>query len=218
MTKDEALALALNALHTKGEHHPRVYAAIAAIQTVLAQPPLPVQKPLAKKYKWVLHSGFADVASFDAEGIPSFYSRDSWTKFKYGELSVPCKGKNCGTLNGWLHSVECHAEHEAQYTAPPLPVQPEPVTWDKPSASFNEWWDSDRHDGGNPFDTDSFAYWAFEGWQAALAQRPWVGLTEEEIMVIGDKVANEELVGLMSNFRGRLARAIEQTLKEKNHG
>ena len=54
--------------------------------------------------------------------------------------------------------------------------------------------------------------------QAALAQRPWVGLTEEEIMVIGDKVANEELVGLVSNFRVRLARAIEQTLKAKNHG
>jgi len=38
MTKDEALKLALNALHTKGEHHPRVYKAIAAIETVLAQP------------------------------------------------------------------------------------------------------------------------------------------------------------------------------------
>ena len=49
------------------------------------------------------------------------------------------------------------------------------------------------------------------------AQRQWVGLTEEEIMVIGDKVANEDLVGLVSNFRVRLARAIEQTLKEKNH-
>ena len=46
----------------------------------------------------------------------------------------------------------------------------------------------------------------------------WVGLTEEEIMVIGDKVANEELVGLVSNFRVRLARAIEQALKERNHG
>ena len=40
MTKDEALALALHALHTKGEHHPQVYEAIYAIQTVLAQPPL----------------------------------------------------------------------------------------------------------------------------------------------------------------------------------
>jgi len=45
MTKDEALALALNALHTKGEHHPRVYEAIAAIQTVLAQP---AQEPVAR--------------------------------------------------------------------------------------------------------------------------------------------------------------------------
>lgn len=44
----------------------------------------------------------------------------------------------------------------------------------------------------------------------------WVGLTEEEIMVIGDKVANEHLVGLVSNFRVRLARAIEQALKELN--
>ena len=46
----------------------------------------------------------------------------------------------------------------------------------------------------------------------------WVGLTDEEIMVIGDKVANEHLVGLVSNFRVRLARAIEQALKAKNHG
>ena len=46
--------------------------------------------------------------------------------------------------------------------------QAEPVTWDKPSASFDEWWDSDRRrDNANPFTTDSFAYWAWEGWQAA---------------------------------------------------
>ena len=96
--------------------------------------------------------------------------------------------------------------------------QAEPVAWDKPSASFDEWWDGDRRrDTANPFDTDSFAYWAFEGWQAALAQRPWVGLTEEEIEAIGDKVANDQLVGPVANFRVRLARAIEQTLKEKNH-
>ena len=55
-----------------------------------------------------------------------------------------------------------------------------------------------------------------EGWVCS-PQRPWVGLTEEEIEAIGDKVANEDLVGLVSNFRVRLARAIEQTLKEKNH-
>ena len=56
------------------------------------------------------------------------------------------------------------------YTTPPQ-QQAEPVRWDKPSASFDEWWDGDRRrDNANPFQTDSFAYWAFEGWQAALAQ------------------------------------------------
>ena len=65
----------------------------------------------------------------------------------------------------------------------PQQQQAEPVTWDKPSASFDEWWDSDRRrDNANPFTTDSFAYWAFEGWQAALAQRPWVGLTDEDFL------------------------------------
>jgi hypothetical protein len=51
-----------------------------------------------------------------------------------------------------------------------LPVQ-EPVVWDKPSASFNEWWDSDRRGNANPFETDSFAYWAWEGWQAAQPEQ-----------------------------------------------
>ena len=54
-----------------------------------------------------------------------------------------------------------------------------------------------------------------EGW-VCPPQRPWVGLTVEEIETIGDKVANEDLVGLVPNFRVRLARAIEQTLKERN--
>lgn len=49
--------------------------------------------------------------------------------------------------------------------------QAKPMAWDKPSASFDEWWDGDRRrDNANPFQTDSFSYWAFEGWQAALAQ------------------------------------------------
>lgn len=62
----------------------------------------------------------------------------------------------------------------------PQQQQAEPVTWDKPSDSFNAWWDGDRRrDSANPFQTDSFAYWAWEGWQAA--QRPWVGLTEQDM-------------------------------------
>jgi hypothetical protein len=95
-------------------------------------------------------------------------------------------------------------------------VQPEPVTWDKPSASFNDWWDSDLRGNANPFATDSFAYWAWEGWQAALAQRPWVGLTDEEILRadprIGTSDSNVNPYQIFIN-----ARAIEARLKEKNH-
>ena len=104
---------------------------------------------------------------------------------------------------------------QAALEQPPLPVQ-EPVAWDKPSASFDEWWDGDRRrDTANPFDTDSFAYWAWEGWQAALAQRPWVGLTDEEIFHAGPRIgtsdSNVNPYQILIN-----ARAIEAKLKEKN--
>jgi hypothetical protein len=39
-------------------------------------------------------------------------------------------------------------------------------------------------------------------------------LTHDEIEAIGDKVANEQLVGPVANFRVRFARAIEAKLKE----
>jgi hypothetical protein len=42
--------------------------------------------------------------------------------------------------------------------------------WDTPSEAFNDWWDSDYDDSHNPYERDSFAYWAWVGWQAALAQ------------------------------------------------
>ena len=54
--------------------------------------------------------------------------------------------------------------------------QAEPVTRE----GFNEWWDGDYDDSENRFEKDSAAYWAWAGWQAA--QRPWVGLTDEEIL------------------------------------
>lgn len=63
------------------------------------------------------------------------------------------------------------AETNATASVVGLTKQAEPVAWDKPSASFDEWWDSDRRrDNANPFTTDSFAYWAWEGWQAAHDQ------------------------------------------------
>ena len=52
-----------------------------------------------------------------------------------------------------------------------LTKQAEPVVWDKPSDDFNAWWDSDLRNNANPFATDSIAYWAWEGWQAALRSK-----------------------------------------------
>ena len=79
--------------------------------------------------------------------------------------------------------------------------QAEPVAYDKLSASFNEWWDSYRHDPANPFAEGSAAYWAWAGWKSA--QRQWVGLTDEDCtrMSAGDKL---------------VAMWAEAKLKEKN--
>jgi hypothetical protein len=59
-------------------------------------------------------------------------------------------------------------------------VTPPAAQWDKPSNSFNDWWNGDYDDSANPFEKDSAAYWAWAGWQAA--QRQWVGLTDEEFL------------------------------------
>jgi hypothetical protein len=57
----------------------------------------------------------------------------------------------------------------------------QPAQWDKPSASFNAWWNSDVMSPANPFAEGSAAYWAWAGWQAA--QRKWIGLTDEEVAI-----------------------------------
>jgi hypothetical protein len=43
--------------------------------------------------------------------------------------------------------------------------------WDSPSDAFNKWWNGEYDDSTNPFTQYSIAYWAFAGWQAALASR-----------------------------------------------
>jgi hypothetical protein len=65
-----------------------------------------------------------------------------------------------------------NAGFEPPFTTPPA------AQWDKPSASFNNWWNGDYDDSANPFEKDSAAYWAWAGWQAV--QRPWQGLTGTE--------------------------------------
>ena len=36
--------------------------------------------------------------------------------------------------------------------------------------NFDEWWNEDYDDKDNPFEKDSFGYWAYAGWCAALAE------------------------------------------------
>jgi hypothetical protein len=94
------------------------------------------------------------------------------------------------------------------YTAPPA------AQWDKPAASFNDWWDSYHIDPANPFAEGSAAYWAWAGWKAA--QRPWVGLTDEERKdaLVSVDAETKRLPPGMTAF----ARAIEAKLKERNNG
>ena len=73
-------------------------------------------------------------------------------------------------------------------------------------ASFNGWWDGDYDDSENPYEPDSAAYWAWAGWQAA--QRPWVGLTDDEITELDMEISGRTM--------DECVRAIEDKLKEKN--
>ena len=56
--------------------------------------------------------------------------------------------------------------------------------WDTPSEAFNAWWNGEYDDSTNPFTKHSLAYWAFAGWQAALAQpaqEPVAWLTRDSV-------------------------------------
>jgi len=76
---------------------------------------------------------------------------------------------------------------------------------------FNKWWNSDGLIEDNPYERDTPAFWAWEGWQAALkVKREWQGLTDEEVMSL--------LPGAVRLPPGWVdtVQAIEAKLKEKN--
>ena len=52
-----------------------------------------------------------------------------------------------------------------------LAAQPEQKQWDAIPDAFNEWWDADYDDAGNPYRMDSPAYWAWAGWSAAIKEK-----------------------------------------------
>ena len=81
--------------------------------------------------------------------------------------------------------------------------------------NFDEWWNEDYDDKDNPFEKDSFGYWAYAGWCSAMQvekrDREWVDLTDEEIsQAVGCSSLTETY---LSYFRKVLAK-----LKEKNNG
>ena len=85
---------------------------------------------------------------------------------------------------------------------------PPAAKWDKPSANFNEWWDSNVMPPANPFAEGSAAYWAWAGWKAA--QRPWQELTDED----WDHIGNKKGTALDTFAQGAAWAAAR--LKEKN--
>jgi hypothetical protein len=131
-------------------------------------PPLPVQEPVAWLYP---------------EGLEALQNGKCWTAYprSHEDCNIPLyiatpPQQQAEPLPEWpliknildeygLDAIAFVADWKAAQQ------QAEPIAWDKPSASFDEWWDSDRRrDNANPFTTDSFAYWAWEGWQAAHDQ------------------------------------------------
>ena len=133
-------------------HAPTVCFKLEAIaREALAQPPLPVQPEPVKLRRGDI------LRCMESNALCTV-----WSTSTTGRTLVKWSANDFGTYTaeqiGELFWIE--------------PPEQEPVAWDKPSASFDEWWDSDRRrDNANPFTTDSFSFWAFEGWQAALRSK-----------------------------------------------
>jgi hypothetical protein len=86
---------------------------------------------------------------------------------------------------------------------------------DDMTEDFNKWWNADGLVEDNPYERDTPAFWAWEGWQAgAAAEREWQGLTEDEIAQLMFKC--DVIVTGPTQFD--FANAIEAKLKEKNFG
>ena len=86
--------------------------------------------------------------------------------------------------------------------------------------NFDEWWNEDYDDKDNPFEKDSFGYWAYAGWCAAMQVEKRDNLLE----VAKEIVSNAEEydfddglgVGISMDLYSRLVSEVEAKLKEKN--
>jgi hypothetical protein len=110
--------------------------------------------------------------------------------------------KHSPTFMGEPHSLE------ERHTAEKRDRQ-NAAKWERTSASFDEWWDSDVMPPANPFAEGSAAYWAWAGWQAA--QRPWQGLTDEDVNKESTMIASKMKLAFHAGMY-----VAQQVLKERN--
>lgn len=82
-------------------------------------------------------------------------------------------------MTGYKSKRAAALDEDGMYLVHHTAQEPMQKLWDTPSEKFNNWWNDDYDDSTNPFEVDTFAYWAWAGWQAALAQ-PVQELTLQE--------------------------------------
>ena len=111
MTDRELMQQALEALETKGEHHPRVYAAITALRERLAQPE---QEPIA----WVYQ-----------EGLEALKGAKPWTAYgSNGDGRIPLYLNDAVAPRAEPRSGESGAGFESLPASPSQPEQESPIT------------------------------------------------------------------------------------------
>ena len=73
-------------------------------------------------------------------------------------------------MTGYKSKKTAALDEDGMYLMHHTAQEPMQKLWDTPSEKFNNWWNSDYDDSTNPYIKDTYAYWAWAGWQAALAQ------------------------------------------------
>ena len=73
-------------------------------------------------------------------------------------------------MTGFKSKKAMAQEEEGMYLVHQTAQPAQTAQWDTPSEAFNDWWDGEYDDSTNPFTKDTFGYWAWAGWQSALAQ------------------------------------------------
>ena len=86
-------------------------------------------------------------------------------------------------MTGYKSKRAAALDEDGMYLVHHTAQEPMQKLWDTPSDAFNDWWNNDYDDSTNPYQKDTFAYWAWAGWQAALAQ-PAQNHSEDNLQMV----------------------------------